>query len=86
MKQEYGDHDYFNIKRYLENFSLLLAQHLDTLQKERYSESIDELGIDVALDDLGKIWIYEVNWRPGCPQPFILRWMLSKTPYNTASI
>jgi YheC/D like ATP-grasp len=72
LKQEFGDHDYFNIKRYLENFSLLLARHLDELQKERYSESIDELGIDVALDDLGKIWIYEVNWRPGCPPTFYL--------------
>jgi hypothetical protein len=71
LKQEYGD-DYFNIKGYLEKFSLLLARHMDKLQKDRYSETIDELGIDVALDDLGKIWIYEVNWRPGCPPTFYL--------------
>ncbi len=71
LKQEFGD-DYFNIKRYLENFSLALARHMDELQDQHYSETIDELGIDVALDDLGKIWIYEVNWRPGCPPTFYL--------------
>ncbi len=71
LKQEFGD-DYFNIKRYLEHFSLVLAHHMDDLQQEHYSESIDELGIDVALDDIGKIWIYEVNWRPGCPPTFYL--------------
>ena len=23
------------------------------------------LGIDVAIDQNGKLWIFEVNWRPG---------------------
>ncbi|MCA1057188.1 YheC/YheD family protein [Rossellomorea aquimaris] len=71
LKQEFGD-EYYNIKRYLESFSLVLARHMDDLQMEHYSETIDELGIDVALDDRGKIWIYEVNWRPGCPPTFYL--------------
>lgn len=71
LKQEYGD-EYYDIKRYLEQFSLQLAGHLDELQQDYFSETIDELGIDVALDDMKKIWIYEVNWRPGCPPSFYL--------------
>lgn len=71
LKQEFGD-EYFDIKRYLEHFSLRLADHLDKIQYEYFSETIDELGIDVGLDDMGKIWIYEVNWRPGCPPTFYL--------------
>ncbi|MEH7490377.1 YheC/YheD family protein, partial [Priestia megaterium] len=27
----------------------------------------DELGIDVGLDKKGRLWIFEVNWRPGPP-------------------
>jgi len=71
LKQEFGD-EYFNIKRYLEHFTLQLAAHMDEVQQKYFSERIDELGIDVGLDDLGKIWIYEVNWRPGCPPAFYL--------------
>lgn len=71
LKQEFGD-DYYDVKRYLEQFSLQLADHLDTIQQDCFSETIDELGIDVALDDMRKIWIYEVNWRPGCPPAFYL--------------
>lgn len=71
LKQEFGD-DYYDVKRYLERFSLQLADHMDQLQREHFSETIDELGIDVALDDMRKIWIYEVNWRPGSPPAFYL--------------
>lgn len=71
LKQEFGD-DYYDIKRYLEHFSLRLAEHLDQIQHDSFNETIDELGIDVALDDMGKIWIFEVNWRPGCPPAFYL--------------
>lgn len=71
LKQEFGE-EYFNVKRYLEHFSLRLAEHLDGLQREAFGEVLDELGIDVGLDDMGKIWIYEVNWRPGCPPSFYL--------------
>jgi UDP-N-acetylmuramoyl-tripeptide--D-alanyl-D-alanine ligase len=71
LKQEFDD-EYYNIKRYLENFSLQLAAHMDEIQLNEFSESIDELGIDVGLDDSNKIWIYEVNWRPGSPPAFYL--------------
>ncbi|KGP77106.1 alpha-L-glutamate ligase [Desulfosporosinus sp. Tol-M] len=71
LKQEFGN-DYYDVKRYLEQFSLQLADHIDQIQQNTFSETIDELGIDVALDDLRKIWIYEINWRPGCPPAFYL--------------
>lgn len=71
LKQEFGN-EYFEVKRYLEVFSLQLAEHMDKIQMECFSEQIDELGIDVGLDDTGKIWIYEINWRPGCPPAFYL--------------
>lgn len=71
LKQEYGD-EYMNIKRSLEVFSLQLAHHMDEIQIEKFNELIDELGIDVAIDEQGKLWIFEVNWRPGCPPTFYL--------------
>lgn len=71
LKQEFGD-EYYNMKQYLEQFSLHLAAHLDSIQQEYFAETLDELGIDVGLDESGKICIYEVNWRPGCPPLFDL--------------
>lgn len=71
LQQEFGE-DYYDIKRYLEHFTLQIAEHLDKIQYDCFSERIDELGIDAALDDMRKIWIYEINWRPGCPPAFYL--------------
>ncbi len=71
LKQEYGKR-YFDIKRYLEVFSLQFSQHMEQIQNEYFNESIDELGIDIGLDDMGRIWIFEVNWRPGAPPAFYL--------------
>jgi UDP-N-acetylmuramoyl-tripeptide--D-alanyl-D-alanine ligase len=71
LKQEFGD-EYYDLKRYLEVFSLQLAAHMEKVQQETFSEALDELGIDVGLDDMRKVWIYEVNWRPGCPPAFYL--------------
>ncbi|MBS4206948.1 YheC/YheD family protein [Bacillus sp. FJAT-50079] len=71
LQQEFKG-EAFNIKRTLEHFSLALAQHLDELQMLQYEEVIDEIGIDIGLDQNHKIWIYEVNWRPGCPPAFYL--------------
>ncbi|WP_438318264.1 YheC/YheD family protein [Sporosarcina sp. FA9] len=71
LNQEFKK-DAFNIKRTLEYFSLSLANHLDELQMIQYGEVIDEMGIDIGLDENHKLWIYEVNWRPGCPPAFYL--------------
>lgn len=71
LQQEFKG-EAFNIRRMLEHFSLSLANHLDTIQIAKYGEVIDEIGIDVGLDENLKVWIYEVNWRPGCPPAFYL--------------
>ncbi|PEP84721.1 YheC/YheD family protein, partial [Bacillus pseudomycoides] len=31
-----------------------------------------ELGIDVGIDEDQKLWLFEVNWRPGAPSIFNL--------------
>lgn len=67
LQEQFGE-DYFDIKRYLEVFAVQFATHFDRL----YDEPLDELGIDVGLDPNNKIWIYEVNWRPGTPILFHL--------------
>lgn len=71
LEQEFKEEAY-NIRRMLEHFSLALAHHLDEIQMEKFGEVIDEIGIDVGLDHQQKIWMYEVNWRPGCPPAFYL--------------
>lgn len=48
----------------LEVFSLEFTKHFENL----YKRPFDELGIDVGLDQDGKLWIFEVNSRPGCKQ------------------
>ncbi len=71
LEQEFKE-EAFNIRRMLEHFSLSLAHHLDDIQMDKFGEVIDEIGIDVGLDEQQKIWMYEVNWRPGCPPAFYL--------------
>lgn len=71
LEHEFKD-EAFNIRKKLEFFSLSLAKHLDELQMEKFGEMIDEIGVDVGMDEQRKLWIYEVNWRPGCPPAFYL--------------
>jgi len=71
LQQEFKE-EAFNIRRTLEHFSLSLASHLDEIQMVQFGEVIDEIGVDVGMDENFKIWIYEVNWRPGCPPAFYL--------------
>jgi YheC/D-like protein len=67
LQEQFGK-DYFDMKRYLEVFAVQFSTHFDSL----YDEPLDELGIDVGIDQNNKIWIYEVNWRPGTPILFYL--------------
>ena len=60
--EEFGD-QYYDVKQLLEHFSISFATHFDNLYPNR---SFDELGIDVAIDQNHRIYIFEVNWRPGC--------------------
>lgn len=71
LQQEFPEQA-FDLQRKLEHFALTLAEHLDKIQKQEFGELIDEIGIDVGMDDNMKLWIYEVNWRPGCPPTFYL--------------
>jgi glutathione synthase/RimK-type ligase-like ATP-grasp enzyme len=50
------------IKQKLEHFACSFSAHFDTL----YDDPFDEIGIDVGIDQNQELWIYEVNWRPGC--------------------
>jgi hypothetical protein len=59
--EEFGEESE-RIKVVLENFALSFSAHFDTL----YEHSFDELGIDIGIDREQRLWIFEVNWRPGC--------------------
>lgn len=71
LERQFPENSY-DLKRTLEYFTIALAEHLDYLQITHFNEVIDEIGIDAGLDENLKIWIYEVNWRPGCPPAFYL--------------
>ncbi|MBS4194924.1 YheC/YheD family protein [Lederbergia citri] len=58
--EEFGN-EHLEIKELLEQFALAFSTHFDTLYDHRF----DELGIDVGIDKDRKLWIFEVNWRPG---------------------
>jgi glutathione synthase/RimK-type ligase-like ATP-grasp enzyme len=60
LKDEFED-DSRKVKESLEEFALTFSAHFDTL----YEHSFDELGIDVAIDANQRLWLFEVNWRPG---------------------
>lgn len=49
------------VKEKLEQFALEFTPHFEGL----YRHDFDELGIDLGLDENGKLWLFEVNWRPG---------------------
>ena len=63
LQKEFED-SWFNIKRTLEYFAINFSNHLDSLYDD---VSLDELGIDVGIDENQKLWLFEVNWRPGPP-------------------
>lgn len=68
LKMEF-DNDWYNVQRYLERFSISFSNHFNSLYKDVL---FDELGIDVGIDKNQKLWLFEVNWRPGVPIIFNL--------------
>ena len=60
LLNEFGG-DSERIKAELEQFALTFSKHFDTL----YEHPFDELGIDVGMDQQRRLWLFEVNWRPG---------------------
>ena len=63
LQKEFMD-EWFNVKRTLEHFSLSFSKHFDSLYD---GVAFDELGIDVGIDENQRLWLFEVNWRPGPP-------------------
>ncbi|MGX5633232.1 YheC/YheD family endospore coat-associated protein [Bacillus thuringiensis] len=74
LKTEFGD-EWYNVQRYLERFSIRFADQFNSLFK---NVVFDELGIDVGLDENQKLWLFEVNWRPGVPNIFNLELDVAK--------
>lgn len=74
------DEEFYDMKRYLEMFAIQFSTYFDSL----YEEPLDELGIDVGLDENRKIWIYEVNWRPGSPVLYYLEMDIAKRAIDYA--
>lgn len=60
LEREYGSEGY-DIQRILEQFAIRFSERFDSI----YEKQLDELGIDIGIDENKKLWIYEVNWRPG---------------------
>lgn len=60
LQKEFGSESY-DLMRILEHFTIRFTNRFDEL----YDGKLDELGIDVGIDENKKLWIFEVNWRPG---------------------
>ncbi|MBM7608433.1 glutathione synthase/RimK-type ligase-like ATP-grasp enzyme [Lysinibacillus composti] len=80
LEEQFDEH-FFDVKRHLEVFAVQFATYFDRL----YDEQLDELGIDVGIDKHHKIWMYEVNWRPGTPALFFLEMDIPKTTIQYAT-
>ncbi|HFJ9466736.1 YheC/YheD family protein [Bacillus thuringiensis] len=80
LKKEFDD-NWYNIQRYLERFALIFSNYLNSL----YDDVLfDELGIDVGIDKNQKLWLFEVNWRPGVPNIFNLELDVAKNTIHYA--
>lgn len=60
LASEFGKSKGIAYEEKLNKLVLGLAKHLDHI----YNYSLEELGIDLAIDDQGKIWMYEANNGP----------------------
>jgi hypothetical protein len=74
LNAEFGN-KWFDMYQQLKWFSLNFPVHFDSLYKQ---DSFDELGIDVGVDQKQKLWLFEVNWRPGAPMIFNLELDVAK--------
>lgn len=61
LKQQFGENHY-KIKQNIEHFALQFASELVLIKKEIFQYT-HELNIDIVLDDLLKIWVFDVK----CP-------------------
>ncbi|PIC85222.1 alpha-L-glutamate ligase [Sporosarcina sp. P20a] len=75
LQREFDD-EWMNMKKTLEDF----ADHFTNEFESTYDVEFDELGIDIGVDENNKLWIFEVNWRPGCVD-FMLAIAMNHIPY-----
>lgn len=81
LKAEFND-SWYDIKRELEWFAVNFPVHFDSLYDH---SSFDELGIDVGIDEKRKLWLFEVNWRPGPPVIFNLELDVARNAIHYAA-
>ncbi|KAB7705989.1 YheC/YheD family protein [Bacillus aerolatus] len=81
LQAEFDD-SWYDIQRQLEWFALNFPSHFESLYK---NDSFDELGIDVGIDQKRKLWIFEVNWRPGPPNIFNLELDVARNTIHYAA-
>jgi hypothetical protein len=63
LEKEFPD-SWREVQTMVEQFAIDFANHFESL----YNDVLfDELGIDVGIDGNAKLWLFEVNWRPGEP-------------------
>ncbi|PID21073.1 alpha-L-glutamate ligase [Sporosarcina sp. P3] len=60
LEREFGD-ERRNMRQTLEKFADRFTNEFEST----FNVKFDELGIDIGVDENNKLWIFEVNWRPG---------------------
>lgn len=60
LEREFGD-ERKNMRQTLEKFADRFTNEFEST----FDVEFDELGIDIGVDENNKLWIFEVNWRPG---------------------
>lgn len=60
LKKEYGEKEGISYENKILSLSIDVAVHLDKL----YGNVLNELGLDFAIDDHGRIWMHEANNGP----------------------
>ncbi|WP_046178383.1 YheC/YheD family protein [Domibacillus tundrae] len=66
LKKEFPD-SWREMQTEVERFAIDFSTHFESLY---HDVLFDELGIDVGIDENQKLWLFEVNWRPGEPVIF----------------
>ncbi|QTM98603.1 hypothetical protein ERJ70_04400 [Sediminibacillus dalangtanensis] len=61
VEEVFGEEDGKKIKKRLETMALLVAGIIE----KNYPSTIGEIGIDFGIDKEGRVWLFEVNSKPG---------------------
>ncbi len=64
------NHQFNSRDKELKHMMEVIAIELSRTIDKYYDFSLNELGIDIGLTKDNKVYIYEVNWRPGAPVIF----------------